>query len=158
MTGSPDGTLVLAVVGAVLSTVALCWNIFRDIVDRRDRVDVQCYVGHLFNEVTGLSDPGLVFRVTNAGRNPVVITNIGGSISKTKRFVLKNTAKPLPITLKPGEFLQEFQPGLAILDDHPIDLWASDSLNRYWTVSRRVLKALLAEHQSRETPDSGDAH
>jgi len=136
-------TSALAIWGAVLSTLAIIWNIRRDLADR-GKLRVLCYRGVLRGGV-GPPDPKtyLVYHVTNAGRRPVVVTHIGGATTKSTHFMV-TTRSPLPRTLQPGEYFLEYT-DVSILKEQPQALWAIDSLNKYWKIRAKALKRLLKE-------------
>ena len=119
-------TTALAVWGAVVSTIAIVWNIRRDWADR-GRIQVICYQG----KIVGPAGPGgityLVYRVTNVGRRDVVVTHIGGEVTDEEHFIVREPRTPLPHTLKPGDYLLEYH-DISILDKSPQSLWACDSL------------------------------
>ncbi len=139
-------TTFLAIWGAVVSTIAILWNIRRDLVDR-GKVRVVCYLGHLRGG-DGPPDPRtyLIYNVTNVGRRSVVVTHIGGAIRKDEHFMI-NTRGPMPRTLQPGEYMLENSPDLSMLDETPEALWAIDSLNNYWKVPRKMLRQLIDDRQ-----------
>jgi hypothetical protein len=140
-------TTFLAIWGAVVSTIAIVWNVRRDLVDR-GKLRVVCYRGGLRGGY-GPPDPKtyLVYNVTNVGRRPVIVTNLGGARNKKTHFVI-STRSPLPRTLQHGEYFMECS-DLSIMDEQPEALWAVDSLNRYWKFPRRALRRLIREHESK---------
>jgi hypothetical protein len=140
-------TTFLAIWGAALSTIAIVWNIRRDLVDR-GKLRVICYRGVLRGG-EGLPDPKtyLVYNVTNIGRRPIIVTNIGGARTKEVHFLV-DTRGPMPRTLQQGEYFVECA-DVSILDEQPEALWAVDSLNRQWRISRKALRRLMREHQSK---------
>jgi hypothetical protein len=98
-------TTILALWGAIVATFAMGWNLYRDII-QRGRLRVSCYIANIFDDIHG-KDPAdyLVWNVTNIGKEPVVLTNIGGNYKKKKhhKFILKPHNIKLPHTIKPGE-------------------------------------------------------
>jgi hypothetical protein len=134
-------TTVLAVWGAVVSTAAIAWNILRDLNDRA-RLNVICYVG----QIVGLQGPKdaplvLIWRVTNSGRKPAVLTHIGGSLPNGNHFMI-NTMD-LPRTLQPGDYYINNSNDLSLIEKKPTALWAIDSVNGYWRIPHKMLRALL---------------
>ena len=142
-------TTVLAVWGAVLSTISLAWNIRRDLFDR-GKLEVVCYLATIQSE-GGRPDSTLylVYRVTNVGRRAVVVTHLGGARTKKTHFMVM-PKQPLPRTLEPGQYFLEYTDS-RFLHDRPATLWAVDSLDRHWRLPRRALKRLLREVQDRPT-------
>ncbi len=136
-------TTVLAVWGALLSTAAIAWNIGRDVTDRA-QLRLTCYFARL---VGGPGPPDervkLVFNVTNTGRRPAVISNIGGALQKPTEFVI-NCRGSLPRNLQPGEYFLEYIDDLADFQQVTA-LWAIDSLSKRWKVPRRQMRRLIRE-------------
>ena len=154
-------TTFLAVWGAIMSTLAIAWNIRRDFLDR-GRLKFNCYHGC---KVGGgsRSPTYLVFHVTNIGRRDVQLTTVGGEVLSDRHFLIATgpatlTAQQLPRMLKPGEsYIAYGKP--EILEQNPRNLWAIDSLNNYWKLPKKSLKHLLRKHQAeyssgKETPTS----
>src|SRR6266849_775351 len=94
-------TSVLALWGAVVSTVALIWHILRDITDR-GKVEVICYLGRYVGGLQPDPRTHLIYRVTNVGRRAVVVTHMGGEIQREEHFMLN--IRSLPRTLQPSEY------------------------------------------------------
>jgi hypothetical protein len=136
-------TSVLAAYGALVSTVAVLWNVFRDVTDR-GKLRVHCYLGKI---VTGSTiDPRtyLIYQVTNVGRRAAVVTNVGGRRTKQPgdewlAFVIK--PRNLPKTLQPGEYLMEYSPDLAGLT-RVTKFEAYDSHGRYYRAPRADLREI----------------
>ena len=134
-------TTLLAVWGAVVSTVAIAWNVWRDVGDRA-KLSVICYVGVMIDPMNSGNRPlRLIWKVTNVGRKAAVLTHIGGAYEKRTNFMVK--VMDLPKTLQPGEYYLGYANDLSILKQKPIAIWAIDSLDRYWKIPRKMLKALL---------------
>ena len=146
-------TTFLAIWGAVVSTIAILWNIRRDLSDR-GKVRVLCYLGVLRGG-DGPPDPRthLVYHVTNVGRRAVVVTHIGGALAKDRHFMV-NTRGPMPRTLQPGEYFLEYSQDLSVLDDQPQALWAIDSIGNYWRISKKALRRLLTDYR-KDHPAAG---
>ena len=140
-------TLVLAIWGAVLSTIAIGWNIRRDLADR-GRLRVLCYLGELKGGIPPDDRTCLVFNVTNVGRRTTVVTHIGGALRKDKHFMII-TREVMPKALQPGESFLEYSHDLSVLDEGPTALWAVDSVGNYWKISRRALRQLLTSHREK---------
>lgn len=140
-------TTILAVWGALLSTAAIAWNVGRDLTDR-GRLWVSCYFALLMGGVDRPDDRvKLVYNVTNTGRRPMVVSNIGGTLHKPTQFVI-NCRGPLPRNLQPGDYFLEYIDDLP--DFHKVTaLWAVDSLGKHWRVPRRQLRKLLCEAQEK---------
>ena len=141
-------TTVLAVWGAVVSTIAIIWNIVRDREDR-GKLKVMCYPGQLVGGIEPDEKTYLVYHVTNVGRRSVVVTHIGGAFADDQHFMIPNTRARLPHTLKPGEYLSECT-DISILDESPQALWAIDSLGKHSRLPRKALRGLLKKHADGE--------
>src|SRR5215470_11503322 len=137
-------TTFLAVWGAVVSTTAILWNIIRD-VRKRAKLSVKCYVGKIVTAVPTFNQgPRLVWNVTNTGGEAVVLTHIGGSQGGDMRFMIDT--KDLPKTLEPGQYYLGYSNNLDLLGEPLEDLWAIDSLNRHWKISKKAVRKLVSEH------------
>ena len=137
-------TEFLAVWGAVVSTIAILWNVYRDVTDR-GKLRVVCYLGNMVTP-GGSPDPNdyLVWRVANAGLQPVVVTHVGGALA-VKHFMITPHAS-LPKTLQPGEYFLEYTADLSALDHGLRFLAAWDSLNRTYKITRKNQKQVQAEY------------
>jgi len=94
----------------------------------------------------------LVYRVTNAGRKPVVLTHIGGKLDEAHNFIVPVT--DLPRTLQPGEYYLGYSNDLSVLDKKPMALWAADSLDRYWKIPKKMLLALIKRGSKQQINDA----
>jgi hypothetical protein len=151
-------TGLLAVYGTIISTVALFWNIFRDLLDM-PRLQLSARLGRLAkNEVTGqlyAADPDLpvhgateqlfVFLdVTNVGRRPARWDGWGGKHSKKvngqESFVVIPVS--LPKMLNEGESHTEMTPELhdGIDNVRRISIW--DASGKKWHLPNKELKKL----------------
>jgi hypothetical protein len=139
-----DLTTGIAIYGGVLSTLVGAWNIYRAITDSGClRVDVYTSV-QAVPGVGVIAHDRLAFKVTNAGRQPIWLKQIGGSYGD-KEFLI-TTGKQLPCKLEPGEdFLEAAASATDILEGprEPIFLGAWDTLGKVYKLPRRRLKALL---------------
>jgi hypothetical protein len=139
-------TTVLAIWGAVLSSFAVGWQFFRDMT-QRGRLRVSCYIGNLVGGPGG-RDPKdyLVYNVTNVGKEPVMLTHIGGE-NKHNRFMVI-TRQPLPRMLQPGEYTLEYTHDLSVLGPELKRLTAINSLGQSWKAPRKQVKKLKADYAS----------
>lgn len=138
-------TTILATWGAVVSSFAVGWQFYRDIT-QRGRLRVSCYIGKLVGGPGGI-DPNdyLVYNVTNVGKEPVMLTHIGGEM-KQHHFIV-NTDR-LPLMLQPGEYILEYKDELSVLGADLKRLTAIDSVGRVWKAPRRQVKKLKADYAS----------
>jgi hypothetical protein len=137
-----DAALVIGLVGVVLSSVALGWNIYRDVMDI-GRLRVRCYFGGVAG---GPADPGtyLVWSVTNIGRRAAIVLQIGGEHRGARAHFLmpRPMGNTLPRKLQSGDY------GLFWTDDfasigEPDDLkslFVIDTLGKLFKASRKDLK------------------
>lgn len=146
MSDNNSGTLFLAIWGAIVSSITLGWNLMRD-VSQRGRLRVSCYIGQFAAPGVGVL-PGecLVWSVVNIGKEPVVLTHVGGSLKNNEAFILQ-THYNLPVTLKQGETFLDYSNDLTILTDKLISLWASDSLNKEYRISKKQVKLLKEKYK-----------
>jgi len=132
-------TTWLAVYGAILSSILLGWNLYRDLTDK-GKLKVYCYIGKFITE-KGIVDnrPHLVIRLTNTGRRPINVTTVGGK-TKKKQFVLP--LRGLPKMLSAGEETLKFWANLSVLDENLTSIWALDSLGNKYKVKKKVINDL----------------
>jgi hypothetical protein len=132
-------TLIIAIWGALLSTLAIGWNLYRDLSDR-GKLRVSCYIGLIVQEGVGIEKEDLLFwNVTNIGRQPVLLTNIGGQ-TEDSHFTVK-THQPLSMMLQPGEYFTDYVDDYSNIDIKNLKaLTATDSVGKTYQVSRKQLK------------------
>jgi hypothetical protein len=136
----PSTTDILAFYGAVLSSLAITWNIYRDLTER-GKLHVHCYLGKIAGPNLPPDDKDyLVYSVTNTGRKPIQVTHIGGA-RRGKDFIV--IPRSLPKMLSPGEYVLEYTSDLSVLDTSLRFLAAWDSLNRVHKVKRSVTRDLV---------------
>jgi hypothetical protein len=152
-------TTLLAVYGALLSSITLGWNLYRDLHDRaRLRVVARLAriapadtgTGQLFAvaphlPVANATEQVFVFvDVTNVGRRPVRWDGWGG-----KYYTPKNGKKSfiilpiqLPKMLHEGESHTEFTPELVAGIDNVKRIFIWDAAGKKWKLPRRELTKL----------------
>jgi hypothetical protein len=155
-------TGLLALYGAVLSSIALGWNLYRDLHDRAklklvahlrriapSAVGQQRYAVAPDLPVAGRSDAVYIFLdVANVGRRPVKWNGWGGkykerAASGKDSFVV--IAIDLPKMLAEGESHSEFTDGLHTEIENVKKIFLWDASGRNWSLPRRELKKLKAE-------------
>lgn len=138
-------TAVLAVYGAVVSTVALAWHIFRDVTDR-GRLRVHCYLGRVLDPADAEDNrTHLIYHVTNVGRRPVMVTHVGGrrrADPGDPKTAFMITTRKLPKMLQPGEYVIEHTPDLVEFASRVMALHAIDSHDRRYRAPVRDLRAI----------------
>jgi len=70
----------LALWGAILSTIAITWNIFRDVNDK-GKLKIDAMIGKMVPDHT--DKDYLVITITNIGRRPVLVKGWGGIKKRT---------------------------------------------------------------------------
>jgi hypothetical protein len=105
------------------------WDLtYRDIA-QKDRLRLSCYFGNLVDCTNGIdSKDYLVWQVTNIGKEPVMLTHIGGGKKENKFFITPH--QPLPRMLQPGEYVLEYTVDLSTLQLDLELLSATDSLGK----------------------------
>lgn len=134
-------TLGIALWGAVLATIVFGWNLFRDLSDR-GKLRVSCYMGLTIVPGVGIEKENqLIWSVTNVGRQPVLLTHIGGRFKKRKTSFMAKTGGDLPRMLQPGEYYLHHMGNFENLDpDNIKSLEARDSLDRAYKAPRKQVK------------------
>jgi len=162
-----NGTAITAIYGAIVSTFAVGWNIYRDSRDRA-RLELATMVGFLTkggNQQTIVShafalekwpeqfkgsSPELFLTITNVGRRPVVVQ--GWAIQADRRitgndnFLYKLTV--LPKALKEGEYAVERTSDLLLLVNGAKKIYAWDSAGKKWALPRHKFRRLQQEIRS----------
>lgn len=138
-------TLCIAIWGAVLSSITLIWNLYKEFT-KKGRLSVTCYIGNIAHVGIGVDPTNyLVWRITNTGGEPVVLTHIGGSFNNGHDFMI-NSRSPLPMTLKPGEYVIEHSADLSTLESKLESLWASDSLGHTFKAKQKQVRKLKKKY------------
>jgi hypothetical protein len=169
-------TGLLALYGAVLSSVGLGWNLYRDLHDRAQlrlvahlrriapsAVGPQRYAVAADLPVAGRSEAVYVFLdVANVGRRPVKWNGWGGKYKKPDATSGLDSftviAIALPKMLAEGESHSEYTDGLHtdIENVRKIFLW--DASGKNWNLPRRELRKLKAQvrkHMATVKPGTG---
>jgi len=146
-----DFTGFLAVWGAILSTVALIWNLVRDSRDK-GRLKIDAMIGKIYPDHTDRDY--LVVTVTNVGKRPLLVKGWGGMKRKkaSQPRGLMITPRGLPRMLRESEYHIEYTHDLKILDADTERIYVWDSSGKEWALSKRQLKELRAERQKLGKP------
>jgi hypothetical protein len=137
-------TSLIALYGAILSSILLGWSIYRDLSDR-GKLKVYCFIGKEAIPGVRKSEKSWFFYVvTNTGKRPVYVTNIGGRYkkyngSKYTDFSISSFRKQ---KLEPGEEVIE-KCELSVINEPITNLFAIDSLNKVYEVRRKNLKKVI---------------
>lgn len=147
-----DLATVIAIVSLAISSAVFGWTVYRD-MSNRGMLRVECFIGKLVTTVDGgdnvVSGPKLVYIVTNIGRQPIVLKEIGGKEKRDKEHSFMITSNSLPKMLKPGEYIMEYTDS-KLLEKEINYLHAEDSLKRIYKLKKRDFKRLLKSFQSKE--------
>jgi hypothetical protein len=162
-------TGLLALYGAVLSSIGLGWNLYRDLHDRarlkltaqlRRIVPSALGGGQIYSvspdlPIEGRSDILYVFMtVTNVGRRPVRWNGWGGEYSKPvnggKSFVVVPVG--LPKMLNEGESHSEFTDEVHGKIDNIRRLKVWDASGKSWYVPWRMFRKLKKEIEKHHLP------
>ncbi len=136
-----DVTTFLAIWGAILSSFAVGWNVYRDFADK-GRLKVDCYIGkHIITGIGVVQDNLLIWSITNVGKRSIIIMHIGGSLRKDD-FIIDTKTK-LPHKLEPGEYITEYINDLRIFKEDVRKLFVVDTLGKkYKAPNKRVKQAI----------------
>jgi hypothetical protein len=153
-------TTILAAYAAILSTVAVGWQVYRELSDRA-RVKISVSLMRLATGADGrqiavaphspIEDANaamhVVVKIRNVGRRPVMLQGWGGEFKipengKDKFVVI---SQGLPRTLKGHESHQEFTPDLSVVSPNIKALYAWDSSGKNWYVSNKELREAMEQ-------------
>lgn len=152
-------TTILATTGAILGIINIVWSIYRDLTDR-GRLRVGWFIGHLIGPGVHDARPKLMYTVTNVGRRPIMVTQIGGGQGKEHFLIVPRTGT-LPRMLAPSEYLNDWAEdpvGVLLHRDGLKFLAAWDSLGRVYRVPKRRVKKLIAEAKEMQAKGSSRGH
>ena len=89
-----------------------------------------------------LGNQVLIWNVTNVGRQPVMLTNVGGEYSSTNNFVI-STELPLPKMLQPGEYFTGWTDKHSELKKQEIKaLTAIDSFGKIYKAPKKQVREI----------------
>jgi len=153
-------TTFLAIYAAVLSSIGLGWNLYRELYDRT-RVKVSVSLMRLMTGTDGrqfavapdvpVKDASagvhVVFKMTNVGRRPVLLQGWGGEWKVPEngkdKFVV--ISQGLPRMLKGHETHQEFTPDLSVVGQNIKTLFVWDAAGNNWHISRKELREAVEQ-------------
>lgn len=143
---------VVAIVSLAISCAVFGWTLYRDITNK-GRLRVGCFIGNIVTTVPGgkniVSDPQLVYIVTNIGRQPIMVIEIGGRKKGEREWEFMINAKSLPRMLKPSEYLTEYTDA-RLLEEEIKCLYARDSLGKVYKLKRRNLQRLMKSYKNKQ--------
>jgi hypothetical protein len=150
-------TTGVAIYGALVGTASLAWNMYWEVTNR-GRLRVQVDVGnvHLGGPTFGVAaEPiqrgQLMFAVTNVGRRPIFLVQIGGGYDNGDYFIMPTPADEgrLPVRLEPGQSFNDASMGAAVLDNPELRfLGAWDGENRIYKLSDRQFMQLTTRRRA----------
>jgi len=85
-------TLILAVYGGVLSTVAIIWNIYNNLLDK-PKIKITTSIGFLTGAMNP-SEPLLFIEAINKGKRPVTLSSVGIRLAKEENVTLMQVNLP----------------------------------------------------------------
>ena len=137
---------IIAVCVFVASSAVLLRTIYRDVC-KRCRLRVSCHIGKVVDKAMGVSpNKYIVYIITNTGREPVVLTHIGGTL-KNNQFIAIPSHK-LPRVLKPNEYIIDYYADPSVLTMGLKNLWAMDSSNKKHKAPTRQIKKMKKEYSA----------
>ncbi len=147
MATQSSAPLLISFGSLAASCVALGWNIYRDAIDR-GRLRLSCYFGQIGKPGVGLvADNLLIWTATNVGRQPVMVSQIGGRRRAKPQFwtVVAPDGDQLPKMLKPGEYYTGWASDFRGIDNEIMDLWVIDTLNRKYRAPKKAVKRVIQQ-------------
>lgn len=152
------GDVLLSTVAIILSSIAIGWNMYRDLTDR-GKLRVSCSLSKMAIPDVGIApEEYLVWNIVNSGRQPVLLTTIGGRLGNKTAFLLQNHVCQLPKMLRPGEFVLEYQKAsdfVKLIDGDLVALTAIDSLNRTYKAPQKQIKRIKREFAAGKMDEHG---
>lgn len=135
---SSSFTAILAVWGAILSTLAIGWNIYRD-VRNSPRLDLKGMIGGYVPAAPGERPSHLVLTLTNIGQRTVIVRNLY-AVKKGEGYYWRTQG--IPIALKEAEYhIENVDPTLLEKTDL-LYIAAADSTGKVWRLDGKALKTL----------------
>jgi hypothetical protein len=153
-------TTILAIYAVIVSSILLGWNLYRELYDQA-RVKISVSLMRIETGTDGrqfavaphspIEDATaavhVVVKMTNLGRNPVLLQGWGGEWKTPEKgkdkFVV--ISQGLPRMLKGHESHQEFTPDLSVISPNIKALFAWDSSGRNWYVSDQELRQTMEQ-------------
>jgi|ERR1035437_6232216 hypothetical protein len=151
-------TTILAIYAAIISSILLGWNLYRELHDRA-RVKISISLMRIETGIDGRqfafafhlptedADVHVVVKITNAGRSPVMLQGWGGEwkIPEKGKDKFVVISQGLPRILNGHESHQEFTPDLSVVSPNIKALFAWDSSGRNWYVSDSELRKTVEQ-------------
>jgi hypothetical protein len=99
-----DITIMIAIYGAILSTIAIVWNIYNNLQDR-PKIEITARFG-FFGSSTGAEGPFFFVDAINHGKRSIYLSSVGLRGGKEDLVSLKSVG--LPCELKAGQSHSEW--------------------------------------------------
>jgi hypothetical protein len=155
----------IALFALLVSFMALAWNILRDIVIDRIKLNLEATAGEIllvagmpgrgaFKDADAepekvIENPKVAFTITNIGRRPVMVAKIGGDYIKPhepdKKYWLLNT-RELPKMLLPYErHIEIADKGKLLFDiknNNVSKIFVQDTKGKKWFLSKKGVERL----------------
>ena len=163
-------TTILAIYAAILSSIAIGWNLYRELYDRAG-VKISDSLMRLATGADGrqvVVAPHLpsedasaavhvVVKITNAGRRPVLLQGWGGEwkIPENGKDKFVVISQGLPRMLKGHESHQEFTPDLSVVSPNIKALYVWDSSGKNWYVSNSELQETVEQARKHVSAPEG---
>jgi hypothetical protein len=130
--------------GAIVATIALGWNILRNV---RSNGHLKVQAMYQANSMEPHLPPVLAVRVTNVGSKAVLVQGI--AIQRKKRFEPRHHFFPceVPKMLAPGDSLLQVLDRTGWLPLATEKVYAWDSSGRHWRMARREFRSLLDQNR-----------
>jgi hypothetical protein len=128
--------------GAIAATIALGWNILRDVSRGRLKVEGMYEVGNLES-----LPPVLKVRVTNVGSKPILVQGIAIQLKKGSAPSHHFFPCQIPQMLGEGKFFWQVLDRTGWLPTDTEKLYAWDSSGRQWCMARKEFCRLLKKHR-----------
>jgi hypothetical protein len=140
-------TLILAIWGAVVSTVAVCWNIVRDVL-KRPKVVIHAMIARSPGTVALPRPLTLAVEITNVGQEPVVIKGLASDKGKKSTVVgVLLTPTVLPRRLEPKDSVVEPLRDFGFIKPGTKRFYVWDSTGKHWYLPSKTLQSLVKEAQ-----------
>ena len=140
----------LAVLGVFLSTLAITWNILRDINDK-GKLQLKVMIGKFYPDHT--DKEYLVVTITNIGRRPLLVKGWGWEEKKKEKGKRKGGVfipHGLPRMLREGEYHIELTEDLSVLSSDLKKIYVWDSTGKNCNVSRKDMRRLIESKKKRD--------
>lgn len=150
--GQLNLTTGLAIWGALVATASAAVQAYR-IWTERSRLRVRAYMATFHERNSGLDGREvIVWSVTNAGKETIVVKSVGGAFSDGSHFVYTGRQIRYPHVLPAAHYFTEIQP---IEKKHAkiAAMWAEDSLGRFWNASRKEISQMQAKVMREYLPE-----